>query len=359
LSKKLGAVRLTNKFFKGDKIKDGSIEAAKEFIKGEINPIRRELEGQSFDIVVGTSGTITNIGMMILKEENQDVDKNFNMNNFTYDRDSFYNLLKIILKAGSTEKVKEIPGLDENRADIIVAGALILEQVFKELDLKKITLSSFALREGILLDTISHGLGEAHTGSLDNVKSKSVFYLAENSNYDKTHAIHVAKLAGYIFDAVKDKLKLTEKEEEYLEAASILHDIGYHISHSKHHKHSYYLIRNAEMLGFNDREIEIISNIARYHRKSHPKPSHYTYNKLKDGDKKIVKLLAGILRIADGLDRSHKTLINDPEITLGKNKLTVQIKIKDGLVPELELWGADRKKALFEEATGYEVEIKH
>lgn len=359
ISQKLGAVRLTNKFFKGDKIKDGAVQKATEFIKGEINPVRRELEGQSFDMVVGTSGTITNIGTMILNAEDPEADKNFNMNNFTYDSDSFFNLLKVILKSGSTEKIKEIPGLDENRADIIVAGALILDQVFKELDVKKITLSSFALREGILLDTIQQELSEDHHGHLDNVKAKSVFYLAENCNYDKAHAVHVALLAGLIFDAVKDKLKLTEKEKEYLEAASILHDIGYHISHSKHHKHSYYLIRNAEMLGFNDREIEIISNIARYHRKSHPKPSHYTFNKLKEGDKKIVGLLAGILRIADGLDRSHKALIQDPDITLGKNKLTIKIKPAAGQIPDLELWGADRKKGLFEETTGITVDINY
>ena len=215
------------------------------------------------------------------------------------------------------------------------------------------------MREGILLDSIQGELGEEHLGHLDNVKSKSVFHLAENSNYDKAHAIHVAKLAGYIFDAVRDKLKLTEKEKEFLEAAAILHDIGYHISHSKHHKHSYYLIRNAEMLGFNDREIEIISNIARYHRKSHPKPSHYTYNKLKEGDKKIVKLLAGILRIADGLDRSHNAMVKDPEITLIKNKLTINLNTNESVSPDLELWGADRKKALFEETSGYEVEIKN
>ncbi|MCB0722357.1 MAG: Ppx/GppA family phosphatase [Ignavibacteriae bacterium] len=357
LSQKLGAVRLTNKFFKGDKIKESVVEEAREFIKGEINPIQREFAGHKFDMAVGTSGTMTSVGLMILKEENPDADKEFNLNNFTYDRDSFFNLLKIILKCGTTEKIKEIPGMDESRADIIVAGVLILEQVFEELNVKKITLSSFALREGILLDTIQEELSGDHRGHLDNVKAKSVFHLAENSNFDKAHSVQVAKLAGLIFDTVKDKLKLTEKEKEYLEAASILHDIGYHISHSKHHKHSYYLIRNAEMLGFNDREIEIISNIARYHRKSHPKPSHYTYNKLKDNDKRIVRLLAGILRIADGLDRSHRALITDPQISLNKNKLTISINVDDGISPDLELWGADRKKALFEEATGYEVEI--
>jgi exopolyphosphatase / guanosine-5'-triphosphate,3'-diphosphate pyrophosphatase len=358
ISQKLGAVRMTNKFFGGEKFKESAIEEAREFIKGEINPIKRELENQKFEMVIGTSGTITNIGMMILKQNNPDVEKEFNLNNYSYDRDSFTALMKTLLKAGTIDAIKKIPGIDDSRADIIVAGALILEQIFKEFNIKKITLSSFALREGILLDTIQEGLG-SHIGHLDNVKAKSVFHLADNSNYDKAHAVHVAKLAGRIFDALKDKFKLTDKEKEYLEAASILHDIGYHISHSKHHKHSYYLIRNAEMLGFNDREIEIIANIARYHRKSHPKPSHYTYNKLDDADKKTVKLLAGILRIADGLDRSHKALIKGLDISLEKDTLTLTLKTGANVNPDLELWGADRKKKLFEEMTGYEVSFKH
>lgn len=358
ISLKIGAVRLTNKFFKGDKIKESSVEEAREFIKGEINPIKRELKGKKFDMVVGTSGTITNIGAMILKRENDDIDKDFNMNNFTYDRDSFYDLMKTILKAGSVDKIKEIPGIDDSRADIICAGALILEQAFKELDIKKITLSSFALREGILYDSLQEEFGTAHPGHLDNVKAKSVFNLADGSNYDKDHAVHVARIAGAIFDKIHEKFKLTERDKEYLEAASILHDIGYHISHSKHHKHSYYLIRNAEMLGFNDREIEIIANIARYHRKSHPKPSHYTFNKLNEDDKKLVKLLAGILRIADGLDRSHDSLVKGVDVSLNKSKMEIKLIIKKDASPDLELWGADRKKALFEEMTGYEVSFK-
>ena len=358
VSQKLGAVRMTNKFFSGDKFKESSIEEAREFIKGELNPVKRELEHQKFDMVIGTSGTLTNIGMMILKQDNPEADKEFNLNNFSYDRNSFSLLMKTLLKAGTADTIKKIPGIDESRADIIIAGALILEQIFKELDIKKITLSSFALREGILLDAIQESFG-AHVGHLDNVKAKSVFYLADNSNYDKAHAVHVAKLAGKIFDVLSEKFKLTDKEKEYLEAASILHDIGYHISHSKHHKHSYYLIRNAEMLGFNDRDIEIIANIARYHRKSHPKPSHYTYNKLNEADKRTVKLLAGILRIADGLDRSHKAVVKGMDISLEKDTMTLTLKTGANINPDLELWGADRKKKLFEEMTGYKVCFKY
>jgi exopolyphosphatase / guanosine-5'-triphosphate,3'-diphosphate pyrophosphatase len=138
-------------------------------------------------------------------------------------------------------------------------------------------------------------------------------------------------------------------EREYLEAAAILHEIGLSISHSQHHMHSYYLVRNAELLGFTENEKEIIANIARYHRKSHPKEKHAGYQNLSSEERETVAKLASILRIADGLDRTHSSVISDVKGKVRKNSLLFHLKKKRGIPTDLELWGAKRKKDLFEE----------
>ena len=352
---KIGAVRLTNSFFPDLKVREKQVEEARIYIKGAINPIVRAIKNEKVDLVVGTSGTVSSIGMMVYNENKKDVPDDFNLNNFTYDRDSIIRSVKRILKAETFEERKNIPGLDERRADIIVAGALIMEQIVNELELPAVTVSGYALREGILMDTINKETGAENLGHLSDVRYKSVLNLAKLCNYDKEHSQQVTKLALRIFDFLKLKFEMDEDAKEYLEAASILHDIGYHIAHSQHHKHSYYLIRNSELLGFTDNEIEIIANIARYHRKSHPKAKHEEYNKLSVKDQNLVKKLSGILRVADGLDRGHKSLIKNIDINLKNGNLEFILKVDEGVVPELEIWGASRRKQLFEEVYNYKL----
>ena len=194
-------------------------------------------------------------------------------------------------------------------------------------------------------------------GHLKNVRYNSALHLGERTNYDRKHAFQVMKIAGRIFDFIKLKFELNDEDREYLEAASLLHDIGYYISHSDHHKHSYYIIRHSEMLGFNDKEIEIIANIARYHRKSHPKLKHDNFSKLDQKNQNLVRKLSGVLRIADALDRSHKSIVNDIDISLKNNLFELNLKSCNA-DPSLEIWGVNVRKGLFEESFGYEVVVK-
>ena len=137
---------------------------------------------------------------------------------------------------------------------------------------------------------------------------------------------------------------------QYLESAALLHEIGLFISHDQHHRHSYYLIRNAELYGYSENEKEIIALVARYHRKSHPKLKHEGFGTLSPETQHLISVLSGILRIADGLDRTHSSLIRSIKVSkkgkiilfrLGARKKSADI--------DLELWGAKRKSTLFEE----------
>lgn len=355
---KIGAVRLTEKYFSDGKFKKSNIDDARVFVKSIINPVVREIKNFDFNKIIGTSGTITNIGMIINAEENSNIDTQFNYNNFSYSKETLHKTVKRIFKCEKISDIKEIKGLDPDRIDIITSGAIIIEQIFSELNLESITISNFSLREGILFDTINKEHNTLLKEDLSDIRYKSIINLAENCRYDKSHSEQVLKLSLKIFEQIADEFVLTEKDEEYLEAAAILHDIGHSLSHAQHHRHSYYLIRNCELLGFNDEEIEIIANIARYHRKSHPKIKHENFNKLTNKNKEKVKKLSAILRIADGLDRGHNSVIKDIIIEKSDNEFQFIVSTENNLMPELEIWGANMRKDLFEEISEKKIIIK-
>jgi exopolyphosphatase/guanosine-5'-triphosphate,3'-diphosphate pyrophosphatase len=160
-----------------------------------------------------------------------------------------------------------------------------------------------------------------------------------------------------IFDSLKQLHGLGQTEREYLYYAAVLHDIGLTLSHSQHHIHSYYLIRNAELVGFTENEKEIIANTGRYHRKSHPKLKHQGYFNLSFKDRQTVKKLAAMLRIADGLDRMHSSLIHSVTARRGRKNVVFGLAHKRGVDLGGDLWGAEIKKYLFEEVFGVKVEF--
>lgn len=378
---KLGAVRLTHKFFDSDEVNSKAVKECRKYIKGMMSPVIREIRkicerseaipsmepasvNSRFEQAVGCSGTVVSAAAMINARRNGEDEKR--LNNFTFTRKELFEIVDEIIEAGTVKRIAKLPGLYPERADIILAGALVLEQIFKELDLKTLTVSEFALREGIILDSIEK-LSRKGKTHLHDIRYKSVIHLAENFKYEKSHAHHVAQLALSIFDQTKELHGLGDSGREYLEAAAILHEIGNFISHSQHHRHGYYLIRNSELLGFTENEKEIIANLARYHRKSHPKSKqHPEFARLSGDEKETVRKLASILRIADGLDRTHSSAVSSVTIPPleggkgavstsplegGKAGVTFFLTKKSGSTAnlELEIWGAEQKKKLFED----------
>ena len=347
-SMKLGAVRFTERFFKTHGVNKKSIDECREFVKGSLTPMKREIQKKKFDTCIGSSGTINTLANIIRGTRGEDIEAVTGNNGFTFKKAELFAAVNLILKAPNTRKRGAIAGMDSGRVDIIVAGAIILEQIFKELKLESLTFSEYALREGIILDSIEKLHLKKQVTHLNDIRRSSVLHIAEMYHYEKTHGQHVASLALALFDQTKRIHKLTALEREYLEAAAILHEIGFYVSHALHHRHSYYLIRNADLLGFTENEKEIIANIARYHRKSHPKIKHEGFNMLSEEDRQTVIRLSAILRVADGLDRSHSALVKGFTVSSKGKTTTVKLAQKKGASVEMEVWGAERKKALFE-----------
>ncbi|HEX8804906.1 MAG TPA: Ppx/GppA phosphatase family protein, partial [Acidimicrobiales bacterium] len=302
-SLRLGAIRLTRRYFPKDKLASGAVEACRRDIRTTLAPVVQQIERLGFDLAVGSSGTIGAVCQMVAARGDGPPPRT--LNNMTVGREQVDEVVRRLAKAPTVKARAKEPGLDPRRADIVLAGALILEQVVAELDVGRLTFSDYALREGVLLDTWrrDHG-GSLH--QLSDIRRRSVTHLVELMDEEPSHSAHVARLALDVFDATADRHGLDDQDRELLEAAALLANVGLFVSHAGHHKHSYYVIRNSEHLtGFTDREIELIAQVARYHRKSAPRKKHAEFAALTRRDQRRVRTLAAILRVAVGLDRTH------------------------------------------------------
>ncbi|MCB2205444.1 Ppx/GppA family phosphatase [bacterium] len=355
-SLKLGAVRLTRRYFSGKTLKNKDIDACRAHLIGALDPVVRAIKNRPLTAVVGSSGTILNVAGMILAARGEEF--NQDEGNVTIEKKDLKRITSDVLSRKTVGLRRAIPGLDPARADIIVAGILILEQVFEQLKLDTMVTSKYALREGILLDTLQKLVGEERSvNHLTDIRKASIYHLAESCHYEARHAATVRKNALALFDQLRELHELGHTDREYLEAAAVLHDIGYHISHSQHHKHSYYIIRHSELMGFTDREIEIVANIARYHRKSHPRSKHEGFPRLVEEDQTRVRKLSAMLRIADGLDRRHRDIFASVLCEIGKKHVTISLGLKRDTDYSIEVWGAERRKELFEEVFSRKVSI--
>ena len=259
-SEKIGAIRLTKGFFPNGISNPYRVEECRDFIKGAWSPTMKRLKECNLETVVGTSGTIQNIALMALAAKNVDIPDITNGLKV-----SAKEMLKTIEKIVSTKTPEErlnIKGMDPKRADIIVGGALIIEHALKTLDIKDIVISSYALREGIVFDTYSKMKSIKEHRNLNNLRYETILNLCQRYNVEMIHSRHVKEIALAIYDDLQSMHKQPADTREMLEAAALLHDVGYHISHDQHHKHSYYIIKNSVMPGFTNNESDLIANIA-------------------------------------------------------------------------------------------------
>lgn len=357
-SLKLGAIRLTRRFFPRERIKKAEVEACRAYIRSTLVPFFREAKAHRIDVVVASSGTATAVAAMASAARGEEPPTTFNLHEVT--ADEVGEVVDRLVSAKSLAARKRIEGLDPSRADIVPAGAMILHEVLKEVGAGSLVISGYALREGVLLDTLQRIEGGS-LHHLHDLRRRSVLHLADLCDDDQLHSERVAELALELFDGTASLHGLDLQCREYLEAAALLANVGLFVSHAQHHKHTYYVIRNSEHLsGFTDREIELIALVARYHRKSAPKKKHAEFARLPPDDQEIVRALAGLLRVAIALDRTHAGAVAAVQVAVDEDGEHVEV----GLVPEdagadltLERYTADERKSLLEDVLAADVEI--
>lgn len=364
---KIGAVRLTQMFFDGGKsFTEEKKSECEEYIKKIISEGIKPIKEIGFEQVVGTSGEIQAIARLLYLHENETGEfKTFHGVDFTTKQ--FEKVAKRILKSETLDDLKNIETLDEKRAEIIVAGTLILKVILEKLKIDKVTVSNFALREGIIIDAIEKlykkELSIGEYPDKDDVKRSerlnNVLEFAKSYNVDLKHSNQVRKIALKIFDELRELHSLDSNARELLEYASILHDIGYHISPKQHHKHSYYIIKNSDLVGFSEKEIDLIANIARYHRKALPKEKHKNFKNFDEKEKRLIKILSGILRLSDGLEKTHSALINDIKIIQNGNGNSYTMVLRYLThPPESEMWAAEKRKKVIEDLFDIKINLR-
>lgn len=357
-SLKLGAVRLTDAFSLGDKPDEDDLRDMRAHIRSKLAGLVHDIGVIGFERVVLSSGTCETIARMGALRRRQALPGV--MNGYEFTAADVSAIRKEIVACTDGRERAALQGMDAKRADIIVAGAVLLDEILRALDIDTVEYCNFALREGLLADTISRELGDDHHRF--DAGMQSVVRLADRCSVDLQHNGHIAFLATRIFRGLQDFYDLDSDFERLLNAAAYLSNAGNAISYSKHHQHSYYIIRNADLLGFTDREIELIALAARYHRKSLPKETHPEFMRLESDDRFGVEVLAGILRIATGLDRSHDQCTSDVRVELNRQKSGDELVITalQSCGPEsaeLNIYTATKGRELLERVLGDKITI--
>ncbi len=348
---RLGAIRLTERFFPGGAVPNATaVEDCRRYVQQALAGVEIEFVGHRPQVLIGSSGTAGTLATMACATTGG-IPASLNGTQVT--KTQLSELVDLIVETKPNKRAR-IPGLDEKRSDIIIGGAILAEQVVELSALDGFTFSSFALREGVLLDRMPGAAAE----HLDDLRRTNVIRLARALDPDIEHAEHCTNLALQLFDRTDDLHGLGPHGRELLEMAGLLHNVGLFISHSGHHKHSYYVIRNSEQLtGFSDNEIELIAQIARYHRKSHPSKGHAEFMGLSAKDRDRVRVLAGILRIAIGLDRRHRSTVASVRV-LTRDGVSIEPVPSD---PEqdlsIEVHAANERVSLLSAALGQSVKV--
>jgi len=354
----IGVRRLTERFLRHDPPRRREVAALRAFVKRETKGLKKKIGLPAAGSTYGTSGTFAALAALASRKKGPLEKKREPAASIgrplgppPVPADHLEQIADQLAGTSRAALVRDL-GLDPDRSETIVAGALVVDTLFKKLGLPSFRPSGESLREGILVDRL---IGH-HAHSTGPERRKSVEQLMTRLGVERLHAEKVTSLVLSIFDQTHALHGLGSAEREWLETAALLHDGGYHIAYEKHHKHSYYLIRHSALPGFEDEELEVVANVARYHRKSAPSEKHANFRALEAHHRTVVTKLSALLRIADGLDRRHRGIVRSVQVRLGTARIRFLIAAAAGA--DLEIWAATQKADLFEELFRREVRIR-
>ena len=345
-----GALRLTEEFL-GDRPKPKHLKKLRATVREGIRqalPVR-DWRGA---LLIGSGGTFTNLGAMHLAARGLPYDGR--VHGTQVPLEEIEHLLDALLASSRAERAA-IAGLNPGRADIILAGLAVAAEVMARIEAREVSVSGYGIREGLLLESARVTPAPADPGE---ARERSVRLFAERCHYEQPHAEHVRKLALQLFDALGRRIGCEPADRALLADAALLHDVGYHIGHVRHHKHSFHLISHAELLGVSPEEQMLIAFVARYHRGAPPKRRHREYSQLDVTARRRIRRLAAILRLADGRDRGHAGAVKHVKVRWLKRAVRIMLfPHSRASSVRLEVWGATRKADLLEKVVKRSVEL--
>jgi exopolyphosphatase / guanosine-5'-triphosphate,3'-diphosphate pyrophosphatase len=304
--------------------------------------------------VIGTAGTVNALVRLLLAREGLLVEPDApSLQRIPFD--AIHDLAERLLGMPLDERLA-MDGLDAARADTLGLGAVVVDEVLAGLDVGEIRTCRAAVREGMILDYVATHPQKPARRSTHDVRERSVRDALARYGDATEHGEQVSRLALSLFDGLRSLHGLGVQERELLHYASLLHDIGDHVEHRRHHKHTHYLVKNAELSGFDPREIELLAVVGRYHRRGAPKDDHEEWAAIPSRERPTARALIGLLRVANGLDRGHASTVSTLSVVVRKAAVLVRVAGKDSV--DLDVWGARNLVDVLEECLGRRVEVE-
>lgn len=328
----LGSVRLTEVFDASRTVPPKQLRLMRSFVSDVLQKTLPPTVANVPRVALGSSGTISAVVSFAAAESSGNA--------------TVRQLTQTVDTLAQMPPERRRKRFDPRRADIIVSGAVILEAVAKYLGVESVSVVNRGLRDGILVDLLYRQDEHREDHSL----ADAALAMGKRFYFDEKHARQVARLSLTLFDNLAALHQLPLSVRAHLEVAALLHDVGHTVSYERHHKHTYYLIRHADLPGLADRERELVARVARYHRRSPPELAHSGMAGLNPAEARTVRKLATLLRVANALDVSHHQPIKDFKATNGRDGVALHLHTKHPV--DLELWNADREVLNFRRVFG-------
>lgn len=344
-SLKLGAIRVAGIFTEGETgpIEPQLFRRIQEYARGvAIHSVQR-VKQAGFDVMYGSSGTILNLAEIVARSKGETTS---GARNYFVRLDDL-EAAAARLCALNLEQRRKVPGINPERADIIVGGAAVLTSIMGAVGATGLYTSERALREGTIVDRLGRVVAGGPEALLaDSVRHRSVFQLARRCQFEEEHAKQVARISCSMFDQFKELGLHTfgPAERELLYFGAILHDIGGFISYTDHQKHGYYLVRNSPLLGFDGTEIQLLASMVLHHRKGLPKRKEDAMAELSKRQREVVTILSTLLRLAEAMDRGHLAEVAEIRCALENRGESLVVEIVSEKECHLELWGLENQK---------------
>jgi exopolyphosphatase/guanosine-5'-triphosphate,3'-diphosphate pyrophosphatase len=338
-------------FFGEDPPKRDALRQFTEYVREKVGSIRPHSGPLTFDRVIVTAATAAASVRAIREIPASDRD---HIDGLTVKTSQVRELFESLASRNLRER-QAVTGIGERRAEIIVAGCGALALILEAMGAESCVYSSAGVRDGVIADLAARA-AQLDQPRLDAEQRENVQALARRCHSDIEHVEHVASLAGMLFEELAPLHRLEARYGGLLEAAAYLHDIGHFISSTRHHRHSFYVVANSDLPGFENSERFFIANLCRYHRKSMPKPGHDNFRELDQNQHDPLLRLIPLLRIADSLDRSHRRIVRAVAVQLGDEEVTIRLDAK--MDATLEDWAARQHSDIFSLVFGKQLKVE-
>lgn len=351
-SLEIGTVRLLESFLQPDSpVSERQEKLLRSYVERMIAPTEDKFRRRRYDIVAGTGGNFDAIARLCPGPEGEHP---------TIDVPAARALLPRMKKLTPIER-QAAYGLRADRADVIVPALYVILRVADLARTEQIVCPGVGLKEGMAVELVDKHFRVWDYSVDESAMARSAVHLGRRYHFDEPHATQVDRLACVLFDRLAPLHQLGPGDRQLLRIAALLHDVGDFISSAAHHKHTQYIIENTDLMGLSEEQRVVVACVARYHRRAMPSNKHTSFKKLGASDKKRVRKLASILRVADALDRGHRSKVRTIDVQLdGLDHDEAQVVITPRGAGDLalEVWTARRKAELFEKTYAVELQFE-